>query len=61
MSNYTMVTSAMSAGNTASSAAGGTTSTGPVLPISTTNAAPLRRVAGTGLVLIVAGSVLAVL
>jgi hypothetical protein len=65
VSNYTVVTSAISAGNTilgsVSSAAVATTSTGPILPISTTNAASLRRVAATGLVLIVAGSVFAVL
>lgn len=60
-----MVTSAMSAGNTklssVSSGAVATSSTGPVLPISTTNAAALRKVASTGLALIVAGSVFAVL
>lgn len=64
-SNYTIVTSARSAGHTkvssVSSGAVATSSTGPVLPISTTNAAALRKVASTGLALIVAGSVFAVL
>jgi hypothetical protein len=63
-SNYTMVTSSMPVPSTlsvVSSVAVAATSTGPSIPISSTNAAAVRRVAGTGLALVAAGSLFAVL
>jgi hypothetical protein len=59
--NYTMVSSTTSTLSSASSAVVVATSTAPIAPISTKNAGAFRRVAGTGLVLGVAGSVFAVL
>ena len=64
VSSYTMVSSTMPTPSTlslASSAAVAAATTGPVIPISSTNTGVFRRVAGTGLALAVAGSLFSVL
>jgi len=60
-SSNTMASSTTPTLSSVSSAGVAATSTGPIAPVQTTNAGAFRRVAGTGLLLGVAGSVFAVL
>jgi hypothetical protein len=56
--HYTAITPALSTANSVDVAV---TSTKPAIPLSTSNAVALRKVTGTGLALIVAGSLFVVL
>jgi hypothetical protein len=60
-SSYTVVSSTTTTPTYGSSATVASTSTGPVIPISTTNTGAVRRVAGTSLALLAAGSLVSLL
>jgi hypothetical protein len=60
-SSYTTVSSTLTTPASGSSGTVASTSTGPVIPIETTNTGAVKRVAGTSLALLAAGSLVSLL